>query len=205
MERADLEHLIRAAASLTNQYEFLIVGSQSILGAHPNAPASLKVSKEADMYPLDKPELSDVIDGALGEGSPFNDHFGYYAQGVGPETAKLPSGWKDRLVKVQNANTDLKIGYCLDPCDLAASKLVAGRDKDWTFVQELLRHDLVKGEVLLDRVQLLPIDDAHKRKLRLWVAARTPGSSAAPKVSSSSTTNAPSPSGKSSGKKSGPG
>lgn len=32
MQRSQLEHLIRAAAEITNQYEFVIVGSQSILG-----------------------------------------------------------------------------------------------------------------------------------------------------------------------------
>ena len=32
MEREQLEHLIRAAAQVTHEYEFIIVGSQSILG-----------------------------------------------------------------------------------------------------------------------------------------------------------------------------
>jgi hypothetical protein len=32
MQGEDLEHLIRAAAAITNQYEFVIIGSQSILG-----------------------------------------------------------------------------------------------------------------------------------------------------------------------------
>jgi hypothetical protein len=31
--------------------------------------------------------------GALGDGSPFHAAFGYYAHGVGPETAKAPAGW----------------------------------------------------------------------------------------------------------------
>lgn len=33
MRRSELEHLIRAAAAITDQYEIMIVGSQSILGA----------------------------------------------------------------------------------------------------------------------------------------------------------------------------
>ena len=36
MTREDLEHIIRASADVTNQYEFVIVGSQSILGPLPN-------------------------------------------------------------------------------------------------------------------------------------------------------------------------
>ena len=35
MNRDELEHLIRASATITNEYEFVIVGSQSILGQIP--------------------------------------------------------------------------------------------------------------------------------------------------------------------------
>jgi hypothetical protein len=35
MTREQLEHIIRACAAITNQYEFIIVGSQSILGHDP--------------------------------------------------------------------------------------------------------------------------------------------------------------------------
>lgn len=44
MEREELEHLIRAAAEVTHEYEFIIIGSQSILGSIPNSPAELKMS-----------------------------------------------------------------------------------------------------------------------------------------------------------------
>jgi hypothetical protein len=142
MKRKDLEHLIRAAAAITNEYEIMVVGSQSILGAAPDAPEVLLMSMEADMYPLRCPDLADLIDGAIGELSPFQERFGYYAQGVGPETAILPAGWEGRVVKIQNGNTDLKIGYCLEPHDLAASKLAAGRDKDWPFVETMVRHGI---------------------------------------------------------------
>ena len=49
---------------------------------------------EADIYPLQAPELADLIDGAIGELSFFHEHFGYYAQGVGPQTARLRRGWQ---------------------------------------------------------------------------------------------------------------
>jgi hypothetical protein len=172
MKRRELEHLIRAAAAVTDQYEIVVVGSQSILGAVPDAPAVLLQSREADCYPLHRPDLADVIDGAIGELSPFDERFGYYAQGVGPETSILPEGWESRLVKVQNENTDLKIGYCLEPHDLAASKLAAGRDKDWPFVEAMLRHKIVDGGVVRDRINQLPISDGTKKRLSEWVRAR---------------------------------
>jgi len=170
MRRSELEHVIRAAAAITNEYEIMVVGSQSILGAVPEPPASLVESMEADVYPLHRPDLSDLIDGAIGEGSPFHDRFGYYAQGVGPETAILPAGWEGRLVRIQNPNTDLKIGFCLDPHDLAASKLAAGRDKDWPFVDEMLKAGIVNVAELKRRVESLTLLD--KRKIDAWLNAR---------------------------------
>lgn len=172
MRRTELEHLIRAAAAVTNQYEIVIVGSQSILGAVPTPPLSLAESMEADVYPLQRPDLADLIDGSIGEGSPFHECFGYYAQGVGPDTALLPDGWQSRLVRIQNPNTDLKVGLCLDPHDLAASKLAAGREKDWIFVAEMIQHHIVDSHTLVLRVQHLPIAVDHQARLCAWVKAQ---------------------------------
>ena len=90
MTRSELEHIIRAAGSIANDSEIVIIGSQSILGQFPDAPASLLVSAEADVFPMRDPQLSDLIDGSIGEGSPFHEMFGYYAQGVDDKTATLP-------------------------------------------------------------------------------------------------------------------
>lgn len=72
MTREELEHIIRASADVTDQYEFMIVGSQSILGPVPNPEEVFTMSAEADIYPLQAPELADKIEGALGEGSQFH-------------------------------------------------------------------------------------------------------------------------------------
>ena len=166
MRRAELEHLIRAAAAVTNEYEIVVIGSQSILGSVPAPPPELTQSMEADCYPLRRPELADLIDGAIGELSPFHERFGYYAQGVGPETAVLPGGWQKRLVKLQNAQTDLKLGWCLEPHDLAAAKLVAGRNKDGPFVATMLRHGIISADTLAARIAALPVDEARKARLQ---------------------------------------
>lgn len=170
MRRSELEHIIRAAAAISDQYEIMVIGSQSILGAVAQPPDSLTESMEADVYPWRHPELADLIDGAIGEGSPFHDRFGYYAQGVGPDTATLPTGWQDRLVKIQNLNTDLKIGYCLDPHDLALSKLAAGREKDWPFVAELIRHHYANVDRLLLLADQTPL--AKPAKVKAWLLAQ---------------------------------
>jgi hypothetical protein len=152
MKRTELEHIIRAAGSISATSELVIIGSQAILGSFPNAPAELTISQEVDTYPLHAPKKADLIDGSIGEKSPFHETFGYYAHGVGPETAVLPSNWQSRLVKVQNENTSGIIGLCLSPVDLAISKLAAGREKDMSFVTSMLTHKLVSADNIQDRL-----------------------------------------------------
>ena len=168
MKRRDLEHLIRACTQIADDEELIIIGSQAILGQYPDAPASLLVSVEADVFPRNHPERADLIDGSIGEGSPFHETFGYYAQGVGEETATLPAGWKERLVGVSNPNTRGATGWCLEPHDLVVSKLVAGREKDLLFAAEAVRHGLVSPDVLAAPRRVTPIGD----ELRPFVEQR---------------------------------
>lgn len=172
MRREQLEHVIRAAAALTGEREIVVIGSQAVLGAVPDAPPPLLESMKADVYPLRAPELASVIDGAIGELSPFHERFRYYAHGVGPNTAILPAGWEARLVRVQNENTDHKVGLCVEPHDLAASKLAAGRPKDLAFVETMLAHDLVSPQVVAERAELLPLPDDDRARIAAWLTAR---------------------------------
>ncbi len=175
MRREELEHVIRAAAAISGEPEIVVIGAAALLGAVPEPPAELAQTLEADLYPLRHPELAEVIDGAIGELSTFHDTFRYYAHGVGPTTAILPDGWKDRLVRIQNAGTQQFVGFCLDPVDLAASKLAAGREKDAAFVQGLLRHGLVEAGLLGARIQRLPLDAERRRQLLDQVDRLLPG------------------------------
>ena len=153
MQRPQLEHIIRAAAGITGATEIVVIGSQSVLGQFPDSPADLLVSIEADVFTFRDPADADLIEGSIGEGSPFHQTFGYYAHGVAEETAILPSGWKDRLIPVRNANTGAGCGLCLEAHDLAVAKLAAGREKDLSFVAGLLRHKLVKPFLIESRLR----------------------------------------------------
>src|SRR5947209_8051384 len=148
MTRSQLEHIIRAAGTIANAEDLVIIGSQAVLGQFPAAPPELLVSNEADVFPSRNPERSDLIDSTIGEGSPFQREFGYYAHGVSEATAILPAGWRDRLVLVSGENTRGIRGWCLDVHDLAIAKYVAGREKDRDFTRALARHGLVSREVL---------------------------------------------------------
>jgi hypothetical protein len=166
MQRQQLEHIIRAATGITGANKFVIIGSQAVLGQFPNPPEELLVSIEADLFSLRNPGDADLIDGSIGEGSPFHQTFGYYAHGVAEETAVLPAGWKERLVPIQNENTGGGIGLCLEVHDLAVSKLVAGREKDFDFVGTLLKSELAKKETILERLKITPIDNQQKELCR---------------------------------------
>jgi hypothetical protein len=149
MNAEQLRHILRAAAAVTGESVFVVIGSQAILGSHPDAPRSLRKSVEGDTYPKNHPEKAIEVDGAIGELSPFHQEFGYYAHGVAPETATLPDGWQQRLVEFQVNDPSGTLGLCLEKHDLTFSKLAAGREKDIAFIRELLKHRLInRGKIL---------------------------------------------------------
>ena len=162
MNRKQLEHIVRASGSISGCREMVIIGSQALLGACPDAPPDLLTSMEADLYPAEAPGKADLIDGCIGELSPFHETFGYYAHGVGPDTATLPTGWKQRLIRVENENTGGTTALCLAPVDLAISKLLAGRPKDIEFVSRMISIKVLTEQVILRTIHELKPDDAFR-------------------------------------------
>ena len=131
-------------------------------------PPACVLSMAADIYPLHAPELADLIDGAIGELSQFHDHFGYFAQGVGPNTAHLPKGWQERLVRLQTEGTNGRIAYCLDPVDLFVSKACAAREKDAEFNRALLTHGVVSLGAVMARAAELA-DPMESKRVLAWI------------------------------------
>jgi hypothetical protein len=166
VRRKDLEHIIRAAADIADDDEIVVIGSQSVLGQFPDAPEELCVSMEADVFPRNHPERWNLIDGSIGELSPFHQTFGYYAQGVEEGTAVLPRGWQDRLVLIQNQNTRGAKGLCLEIHDLVIAKYVAGREKDRRFNRAAARHALVSQSTLVERLDGTPVEPVARERIR---------------------------------------
>lgn len=167
MFRDELEHLIRAGCRTIEQDQVIVIGSQSILATYGEweLPEFTTRSMEADMRAViddSRERLADIIDGSIGEFSLFHQENGFYAQGVGSNTAVLPDGWADRLVPVSNANTQYFTGWCLEPHDLVISKLIANREKDHAFAACLIEDHLVSSQVLRDR---LAVTDADPEQL----------------------------------------
>jgi hypothetical protein len=119
MKREELEHVLRASAAITKEHSFVVIGSQAVLLAFPFAPDEPLISRELDLYPAMKPEQSDLIDGAIGIGSQFHETFGYYADGVGPETAVMPP---DRMDRASLHYIGDLTAICPDLHDLALSR-----------------------------------------------------------------------------------
>lgn len=179
MDRTQFEHVIAAAAIVSGEREIVVIGSQAILGSVEEPPTSMLRSMEADVYPLGDPEKAIDIEGSLGDGSQFQGTHGYYAHGVGPETAKAPAGWQDRLVKVEiPARVGQErgaIALCLDAHDLVLAKCAAGRDRDWEFARDALGAGLVQIDELLRRVDDIPVsasDQTHIRAMLNGIAAQ---------------------------------
>ena len=163
MKRSEIEHVIRAAAALTDD-EIVVMGSQAILGQWSEPPESMLESMEADLYPRTAPERAIEIDGTLGDGSQFHEQFGYYAHGVGPETPIPPIGWEARLVRVELPPTRLwknaAVAWFLETNDLILAKLAAGRPNDISFATEAIRSGLVNRDDLRRGIELMP--ESHR-------------------------------------------
>ncbi|WP_131745870.1 DUF6036 family nucleotidyltransferase [Frankia sp. Cppng1_Ct_nod] len=174
MKREQLEHVLRAASTIAQDPEILVIGSQSVLAAisEDRLPVEATASMEVDIAFFDDVDdaKADLVDGAIGELSPFHETFGYYAQGVSVSTAVLPKGWRDRVIVIETASTAPGRGYCLDPHDCVVSKLIAGRPKDFAFADALVQERLVDPAILFDRVETTDAHPAVVQRIRAWAA-----------------------------------
>lgn len=178
MNREQLAHVLRAAAKVAGDPGILVIGSQAILATvdSPGLPPEAVRSVEADIVFFDDPDhrKADMVDGAIGEASQFHQQHGYYGQGVGLSTAVLPDGWRDRLVPFDRADADPAAAWCLEIYDIAAAKLVAGREKDFEYVGALLAASLLATADLRRRCEQLPGPGAVRGRVLAWLDRREP-------------------------------
>jgi hypothetical protein len=159
VNREQFDHAIRAAAAVAGVQEVIVIGSQAAHGfVAGDLPDAAMRSVEADIViPGDKDAvMADLVDGSIGEASMFHETFGFYAQGVSIDTAMLPQGWEDRLLRYETPATNGVVAWCLSPEDLWVSKALAGRPKDLEFCRSLISLDAVDIELtgtLLEAVE----------------------------------------------------
>jgi hypothetical protein len=70
-----------------------MIGTRAVIARLKTVPLDLMSTREIDIHAEgaeDADAIADLIDGTLGEGSPFDTNFGYYVHGSGETTACLP-------------------------------------------------------------------------------------------------------------------
>ena len=168
MKKSEVEHVLRAAGDITGERQFIIIGSQSIHAKHPDRVAGATISLELDLFAKNHPERTEQLN-AIGQESRFHETYGYYADPVDSTTAVLPKGWQGRLINMPVTETNGVAGLCLDPHDLLISKYVAHREKDIDFNREVMASGVVDAERLLALVDITPVDETARRRMRGYI------------------------------------
>lgn len=151
MKKSDVIEAIKCMDILLGESDVLVVGSQSLHGAHPDVPDEILYSREVDVVLGTKARLGNWLADVVGAGTPFDIERGYYIDHVylKDDFPILAKGWRDRVVK-ETIDGKIAVSY-LSPEDLVIAKLAAGREKDITFVAGMVSRKLVD----LERVSLL--------------------------------------------------
>ena len=76
------------------------------------------------------------------------------ADALGLATVVLVPGWEARLQPLKDENGTIS-ARCLELYDVAVSKLMAGRDKDFVFLDALLTSHMITVETLTERAALI--------------------------------------------------
>lgn len=86
-------------------------------------------------------------------------------------TATLPDGWRERLIPIENANTNGYVGLCLEVHDLLLSKYFAGRDKDHEFCAAVAQARLADCSVLRERLVAMAVSAADRERIERRILA----------------------------------
>lgn len=153
---------MKAAARLSRDREFFVIGSQALHAHCKRPPAEVLLSQECDLYPRNYPQAAPLIERKLGRNSSFARKHGFYVDVVTPDLASLPEGWEKRLKQFCVGRITAS---CLEIHDLLASKLAAGRLKDLELAGAVLKLHLAKVRTLRARLAKLMPESAREPAL----------------------------------------
>ncbi|HWJ34090.1 MAG TPA: DUF6036 family nucleotidyltransferase [Steroidobacteraceae bacterium] len=168
MKKQQVDHVLRAAGRITGEKQFIIIGSQSLHGKHPDLADDIVRSAEVDLIAKRDASRTEWLN-VIGQDSKFHEQFGYYADPVDETTATLPKGWKGRLVNLPAGETEGVQGLCLDPHDLAIAKYVARREKDIVFTRELAKRGIVSRDRLLALLDQTPVSEEVRGRIHTHI------------------------------------
>lgn len=155
MRKLDLFELIREINEISSEEKPIIVGSQAIHAIAEILPEIAQKSIECDfLFVGGKTETRTEINKKLGVFSNFQLEHGFYADALGLATVVLPTDWQKRLQPLLDENGEI-VAYCAEIHDIAVSKLIAGREKDFQFLKDAFWLDVIWAEEFIVRVRLV--------------------------------------------------
>ncbi len=169
MEVNKVDHILRAAGAATGQGRFVLIGSAAIFAWQAIVPPDMAMTREVDLFAYDvdaktAERIAFEIDGSLGQASQFDETYGYYCDGVGPETAILPTDWEARAKEYVGPGTEGVTAIVPHPDDIALAKLCAGREKDYSWLVAAVRGGIIEPSRMRERLDRLPADRAPDRE-----------------------------------------
>jgi hypothetical protein len=170
MKKQQVDRALGAAGRITGEKQFIIIGSQSLHGRHPDVADEILTSFEVDLIATKDTDRAAWLN-VIGVDSPFHESFGFHVDPVDEKTATLPKGWEGRLVNLPAGDTEGVKGLCLEPHDLAIAKYVAAREKDLAFTRELARRGIVSRQKLLSLLEQTSIDEPARARIRALIDA----------------------------------
>jgi hypothetical protein len=131
MTRDDLRRLFAEARRISGETEYVVIGSLAVLGYGGTIPPRMAMSVDVDAWCKSDPSRVFELGSALGQGSVFEEQYGYYLDPVSPRVATLPEGWEARLIRIE-LDRSLVVWF-LEPNDAAVSKYarLEPRDREW--------------------------------------------------------------------------
>lgn len=112
-----------------------------------------------------------MLDASLGQASPFDAEFGYYCDGVGRETAIMPSDWESRAKRYVSPAAHGVEAIVPDPSDIALSKVAAWRPKDVDWLRTAVAHRIISLADMRARVANMPERAGTSEELNARLAA----------------------------------
>lgn len=165
MRREAISHLLRAAGEVTGETRFVLVGSAAVIAWFADVPDDMSMTSEIDIYAFDAPDPEEVsfeLEAFLGQQTAFHKTYGYFVDGVGPETARLPEGWRDRSQLYGGADTNGVTAIVPHPDDIAVAKLARCGERDLQFIVDGLAARLMDLETIVERARDLRIEDLQQ-------------------------------------------
>jgi hypothetical protein len=151
MKKQQLNELLSSVVTRHPHLRLIVAGSQALHGHLSSVPSVVEQSMEVDLLLTGEAfRARSLIEEEFGMESPYQGTTGLYVHPVGLGTITLPQGWEQRLVPL-GKDRDWGNVWALEIHDLTVTKLIAGREKDFVFILELLRSENAKLDVVLER------------------------------------------------------